>query len=108
MDPTNFGYGISKARGIDLDTNNFEFAEQLIKKEPSVSLCIGCGGCTATCPAGNLTPFNLRQIHLMIRRGEYNGIRKEADKCMLCGKCIQVCVRGVNTRNIIIAVRALL
>ena len=103
-----WGFAVNKDRGINLDANDYRFARRLIEREPSVLLCIGCGGCTATCTAGNLTPFNFRRLHLMIRRGEYGDIGRETAKCMLCGKCRLVCPRGVNTRNIVIAIRSLL
>lgn len=103
-----WGFAVNKDRGIDLDVNDPGFARRLVEREPSVLLCIGCGGCTATCTAGRLTPFNFRRLHHMIRRGEYRDIEKEAAKCMLCGKCRLVCPRGVNTRNLVIAVRSLL
>ena len=45
--------------------------------------CIGCGGCTATCTAGNLTDFNFRKLHTLVRRGEYQGVYEQMNKCML-------------------------
>ncbi len=97
-----FGYTINKSQRIDLDRNSSLFFEELRKAEPSAAACIGCGSCTATCTAGRFTPLNLRRIQLLMARGEILRIRKELEKCMLCGKCLLVCPRGVNTRNVVL------
>jgi len=96
-----FGYTISKIRQIDYDSNDKSIAEYILKMEPSFSLCIECGGCSATCTAGNYTSFSLREVHILIKRGENSQVRQIIRKCMLCGKCTLVCPRGVNTRNVI-------
>ena len=67
--------------------------------------CIGCGGCTATCTAGNLTDFNFRKLHTLVRRGEYQGVYEQMNKCMLCGKCRLVCPRGINTRAVVMLIK---
>jgi heterodisulfide reductase subunit C len=100
-----FGYTISKGRQIDFDSNDRRIAEFIYEKEPSLRLCIECGGCSATCTTGNFTRFSLREIHILIRRGENDQVLKSLKKCMLCGKCTLVCPRGVNTRNIIVLAR---
>ena len=64
-------------------------------------LCIECGCCSATCTTGNFTGFSLREIHILLKRGENDQVRKNIKKCMLCGKCSLVCPRGVNTRNVV-------
>jgi len=100
-----FGFAISKGRQIDYDSNNRTIAEYIYEKEPSFRLCIECGGCSATCTTGNLTKFSLREIQILIRRGEDENLLKSLKKCMLCGKCTLVCPRGVNTRNIVVLAR---
>jgi heterodisulfide reductase subunit C len=100
-----FGFAISKGRQIDYDSNNRTIAEYIYEKEPSFRLCIECGGCSATCTTGNLTKFSLREIQILIRRGENENLLKSLKKCMLCGKCTLVCPRGVNTRNIVVLAR---
>jgi heterodisulfide reductase subunit C len=97
-----FGYTISKGRQIDYDSNDRSIAEYIHKNEPSFRLCIECGGCSATCTTGNLTRFSLRELHILIKRGENDKVPMSLRKCMLCGKCILVCPRGVNTRNIVV------
>jgi succinate dehydrogenase/fumarate reductase-like Fe-S protein len=42
-------------------------------------------------------------MNTFIRRGEIEPLREEVKRCMLCGKCLLVCPRGVNTRNVVAA-----
>jgi heterodisulfide reductase subunit C len=97
-----FGFTISKGRQIDYDSNNRSIAEYIYKNEPSFRLCIECGGCSATCTTGNFTSFSLREMNILIKRGETAMMLQYLKKCMLCGKCTLVCPRGVNTRNVIV------
>lgn len=97
-----FGFTVSKGRQIDYDSNDRWLAEYIIEREPSLKLCIECGCCSATCTTGNFTSFSLREMHILIRRGENESVKANIKKCMHCGKCLLVCPRGVNTRNIIL------
>jgi heterodisulfide reductase subunit C len=97
----NFGFTISKGRQIEYDSNNRSIADYIYEKEPSFRLCIECGGCSATCTTGSLTQFSLRELQILIKRGENEHVRHNIKKCMLCGKCTLICPRGVNTRNIV-------
>ena len=99
-----FGYSVNKDRQIDFDNNRFDIARLVAAAEPSIHLCISCGTCAATCSAANFTNFSLRQMILLIRRGELAGLREDIEKCMLCGKCQLVCPRGVSTRNLVIQI----
>ena len=99
-----FGYTINKQRVIDLDKNDRETIAKVRQLEPSISICIGCGTCTATCSANVFTQFNLRQLMLLVSRGETDKLRQDVEKCMLCGKCMLACPRGVNTRNVLLAI----
>ena len=96
-----FGFTISQGRQIDFDSNDRSVAEYIFEKEPSFRICIECGGCSATCTTGNLTGFSLRELNILIKRGENDKVYQSLKKCMLCGKCTLVCPRGVNTRNIV-------
>ena len=96
-----FGYTISKIRQIDYDSNDRSFADYIASGEPSFLKCIECGCCSATCTTGNFTRFSLRELNILIKRGENTQVRNNIRKCMFCGKCILVCPRGVNTRNVI-------
>ena len=97
-----FGFAILKGRQIDYDANDRSVAEYIFEREPSFRLCIECGCCAATCTTGNFTKFSLRELNILIKRGENEQVRKNINKCMLCGKCILVCPRGVNTRNVVV------
>ena len=50
-----WGFSIAEARVIDYDKNDKSMGTVLSEEVPSRRLCIGCGGCTATCTAGILT-----------------------------------------------------
>ena len=104
----NFGFTLNKDRQIDMDKGDFSLSESLKKVEPSFNICISCGTCTATCSAGNFDEMNLRKIILLIKRGELSGIKENIAKCMLCGKCMMACPRGVNTRFLILKINSLL
>ena len=111
---TKFGFKISTTRSIDLDGANRTLSDRLMEAVPSYRYCIGCGGCTATCSAGQFTDFNIRKTHFLFSRRQYDKLSKEMlpeadlNKCMLCGKCSLVCPRGVNTRGLILEMRKLL
>lgn len=96
-----FGYTLSKGREIDYESNDRRIADYIYEREPSFRLCIECGCCAATCTTGNLTKFSLRELNILIKRGENDKVRQNIKKCMLCGKCSLVCPRGVNTRNVV-------
>lgn len=97
-----FGFAISKGRQIDYELNDRRIADFIFENEPSFRLCIECGCCSSTCTTGNFTRFSLRELHILIKRGENLQVRQDIRKCMLCGKCTLVCPRGVNTRNIVV------
>jgi heterodisulfide reductase subunit C len=100
----NFGYSVTRDRQIDFDANNHDVGKIVALAEPTLHLCISCGTCSATCTASQFTEFSLRQVILLVRRGETKGLLKEVSKCMLCGKCQLVCPRNVSTRNLIIQI----
>lgn len=100
-----FGFSISQPRAVNLDTNDLVPAEKILHDMPELQTCIACGSCTATCTAGNLTSFNFRKVHTLVRRGEYREAYEQMDKCMLCGKCRLVCPRGINTRGVVLLIK---
>ncbi|MDX9929872.1 MAG: 4Fe-4S dicluster domain-containing protein [Bacteroidales bacterium] len=100
-----FGFTITKGRQIDFDANDHTLSEFLLSREPTFALCIACGCCTATCTAGSHTDFSLRRINIALKRGEVDLVRREIDRCMLCGKCTMLCPMGVNTRNVVYTLR---
>lgn len=100
---TFWGYNITKTRTIQYDNNSKELMEYVYREVPSSKTCIGCGGCTAGCTAGNLTDFNIRKLHTLIRRGEEQMAQEQLNTCMLCGKCTLVCPRGVEIRKMLLS-----
>lgn len=100
-----FGFTISQARVINYNSNDRSIADYIASREPSFRSCIECGCCTATCTSGNYTQFSLRELQILLKRGENDLVRENIKKCMLCGKCILVCPRGVNTRNVVTLAR---
>ena len=100
-----FGYTISKPRRIDIDRNDMQKCDEILREMPELQSCIGCGTCTSVCTAGDLTDFNFRRLHTLVRRGEYQDVRKELDKCMMCGKCRLSCPRGINTRAVVMLIK---
>ncbi|MGA1976805.1 MAG: 4Fe-4S dicluster domain-containing protein [Bacteroidales bacterium] len=100
-----FGYKISKGRQIEFNANDRSISIYISEREPSFRICIECGCCAATCTTGAFTPFSLRELQILLKRGENEEVRKNIGKCMLCGKCTLVCPRGVNTRNVIVLAR---
>jgi len=103
-----FGFSISQGRQINFDEMNNDKVERLLEVVPSYRLCIGCGGCTAACSSAGFTDYNIRRIHMAFFRAQYDGLDSQLQKCMLCGKCLLVCPRGVNTRALIVNMRRIL
>ena len=100
----NFGFAILKDASLDPDRQDLRIRDYLLKNEPSLKTCIGCGRCTATCSAGHFTEFNIRRLHTLILRGEIRALKQEIRKCMFCGKCQLACPRGVNLRTAILTI----
>ncbi len=100
-----FGFSTHASRVIDYETIDTKLISYIVENEPSFASCISCGSCTATCSAADLTYFNIRRLNVQIRLGEFEEIQQEIDKCMLCGKCMLVCPRGINTRNVIMLIK---
>jgi len=95
----------TKSRQLDFEHFDDSILVYVLRYEPSFLTCLSCGGCTATCSAGNLTTFNVRQIGLSLRRGETQTLSNEIQKCMFCGKCTLVCPRDINIRNVILLIK---
>ena len=97
----NFGFTLSKSHEINLDKADRTVVEKVRMKEPTLSLCISCGTCSATCTANLHQNTNLRKAILFVNRGMNSEAYNELKYCQFCGKCQLVCPRGVNTRNLI-------
>ncbi len=92
-------------RQLNFENYDTRVLNYVLEHEPSFLTCMSCGGCTATCSAGNLVTFNVRRIGLSLRRGETDILAEEIHKCMFCGKCTLVCPRDINIRNVILLIK---
>ena len=99
---TDFGFSLSRSSTLDLGkVDDRRFAE-LLRLEPGAGVCIGCGSCSASCPAGKFSGMSVRKVILSLQRGQ--DFKAMLQCCMLCGKCTMVCPRGINTRNLILSI----
>ena len=99
---TDFGFSLSKSSTMDLSKVDEEKFERLCRLDKAALTCIGCGSCSASCPAGNLSGMSVRKVLLALQRGQ--DVRGMLQCCFLCGKCTMVCPRGINTRNLILSI----
>ena len=99
-----FGYTLSKSRTLKIENLDDSRFKALLKLEPDAGKCIGCGSCTASCSAGVFTELSLRKVILSMQRGDEKEYLNQLQACMLCGKCMLVCPRGINTRHLILSI----
>jgi len=78
--------------------------------EPAVEsalVCIGCGACTASCPAGRVSALRIRRAVENVARGRLNEVF--ADEaiwlCTSCITCTERCPRGVRIDEIVLWAR---
>jgi len=96
-----FGYKIQADRQIDYDANNRRILNYVRASEPSVDWCMSCGTCASACTAALTSDYSLRKLIILARRGMEEELLSTVYRCRFCGKCINACPRGVNTRNIV-------
>jgi heterodisulfide reductase subunit C len=99
-----FGFGLLGSSRINLDLFDGRKFEKLAAIEPDVRKCIACGSCTAVCTAGQFTPTSLRAAIEELQNGRENVAMDMLSGCQLCGKCMMVCPRGINTRHLILSI----
>jgi len=99
-----FGFTINKSSRIDLDTVDKDKFSEIVAEEPDVLKCIACGSCTASCTAGKFRHTSVRSAILALQNGKSAQALNLLEGCMLCGKCLLVCPRGINTRHLIISI----
>ena len=72
--------------------------------------CPNCGVCIDACPM-SVKKANIKDttvyLNRNIRRGDEKRIEEISDKCLLCGKCHEVCQIGLDGPSIRIAQRAM-
>ncbi len=100
----NFGYSLTKSSRINLDNRNIGKWNRLVELEPDVLKCIACGSCTASCTAGKFTKTSLRSAILYLQNGQEKEAMEFIQSCMLCGKCLMVCPRAINTRHLLLSI----
>ena len=67
-----------------------------------------CGMNPALVPDGSNAYLFGNSLIIVTRWSDMTDEEKEAvekvKKCMMCGKCMLVCSRGINTRNILLSI----
>ena len=81
------------------------------KKEEDA--CVKCGTCNSVCPVYQVTgneihtPRGKQHLKSMIEKDEVSSHYADIfSKCLLCGACLDVCPRGLNTPELVVAVRS--
>lgn len=99
-----FGFRISPSSTINLDKVDRSRFEKLCALEPDALKCMACGSCSATCSASEFSGMSVRKVLLCLQQGREKEAYAMMSACMLCGKCLMVCPRGINTRHLILSI----
>ena len=99
-----FGYSLTPSSRIDLNKINKKKWNRLVALEPDVLKCMACGSCTASCTAGKFVRTSLRSAILYLQNGQEKEALEYIQSCLLCGKCIMVCPRAINTRHLLLSI----
>ncbi len=89
-----FGFKISPSSAINMDKVDRALFRELCRVEPDAARCMACGSCSG-------------KVLLCLQRGREKEAFGMMSNCMLCGKCMMVCPRGINTRRIILAISSI-
>jgi Fe-S oxidoreductase len=72
------------------------------------NFCYQCGKCETVCPWNRVRQYFVRKINNQAQLGVVPFESEDVWMCATCGNCVQKCPRGVNTIEIIRAIRRLL
>lgn len=70
---------------------------------PEIYCCIGCNGCTKSCPQD----INTMQYIAYAQRAEYDKCAKESFDCVMCGICAARCPAGISHPQVGVLARRL-
>lgn len=98
--PVKFGYSSVEPRKKKVSFPLPALYEELVTREPSLRLCIGCGTCSSVCVANRRHETRFHKIPLLIKYGLQKEALTYARRCLLCGTCILTCPRNVNIRHV--------
>lgn len=88
--------------------NNAQLRDEVIRiSGVNPSKCMGCGKCSATCPAFDEMEFHPHQFVSMIKNGDLAPLLQSDSlfRCLSCFACVERCPRGVEPAKLIEAVR---
>lgn len=72
--------------------------------------CVQCGACTASCPAVDVSDFNIRRVvrRLQLDRETDNGFLETIPwLCTQCSRCEEICTEELSLPEMILALRRL-
>jgi len=74
----------------------------------TIALCVQCGVCTGTCPAGRHTHLRTREILQRARLG-HRAVLDEPElwDCAVCRECQERCEHGVRITDAILGLRGI-
>lgn len=77
-----------------------------------LNACIGCGVCTAVCPAAQFYPYSPRDLMMIVQQGDESRLYEllTSDSIWYCGECLSCktrCPRGNTPGYVIQALRQL-
>jgi len=93
---------------ITLSIEKNEFLDEIIKLGgESILNCFQCGTCTGSCPSGRLAALRIRKEFRKAKLGLKKDVISGDDiwQCTTCQTCLERCPQGVETTEIIMAVR---
>ncbi|MBD3254847.1 MAG: 4Fe-4S dicluster domain-containing protein [Candidatus Lokiarchaeota archaeon] len=92
-------------------TIDFDFRNEIIKQNASLSYCYQCSTCSGACPVALLTngKYNPRMIIEMALLGLHEKLITSQDSsiwlCSTCQKCVEVCPQKVDLTEIFIILK---